>query len=688
MRRGSAKYGTGPVPGGSGGPGDPPDPPVDPEFTILSGGNPGQLYVLAYAYDLNGRRISLSYPSLLRPYSRAAAEYLYTDWGALEAIRGLAGEWYSFGYDEESRLTSIVYPQDTGLTESFVYDSDGRRIIRKLGTAAMPGSVYDDSLVYDWRGKVTKAFLRASSRVVENWYDGLGRVVASSWQSTISGDLNVDQFRTDPYGNIAWSRKRDGFGNAPEYENHYDPYGRITLVQLAPTSPNPSTWSHEWREYDAAGNVSFAAEVRFGPGQMEPTTEVHRRTTRYYYSADKRLVYSQRFARDPIDMGGDSDDLFEEIRYDALGRRILVRTQHAPFGAVGKSDAITRFVWDGDQLLGELRASGDQLEATFGTGRQYGRVTYLHGGEIDKPLGVYRNDFSNAVGPTLIVPYVNWRGQHERGTFVGGAPECTGSHSDCIHVEWPAPKMRTYLDGQAPGEGDWVGSLLQDQLDESGLLYRRNRYYDPNTGQFTQEDPIGIAGGLNLYGFADGDPLSHSDPFGLWCEKRGSGNGERLYCEDIGPGDFYTIRDYLGGAAGESAFHTFQQAGFTKWSPSTCVGGFSDSQCTMLAQSFSKLTLHADSRCSSLGVSATKRFQAGRFRYKDLPDNLLGYAQKFWPWGTITLDPDAFATPQILTTIVAHEARHFQNPFAGGGPLGIFHRYGDSVYRIGEYCGQ
>ena len=535
VRRGSAKYGTGPVPGGSGGPGDPPDPPVDPEFTILSGGNPGQLYVLAYAYDLNGRRISLSYPSLLRPYSRAAAEYLYTDWGALEAIRGLAGEWYSFGYDEESRLTSIVYPQDTGLTESFVYDSDGRRIIRKLGTAAMPGSVYDDSLVYDWRGKVTKAFLRASSRVVENWYDGLGRVVASSWQSTISGDLNVDQFRTDPYGNIAWSRKRDGFGNAPEYENHYDPYGRITLVQLAPTSPNPSTWSHEWREYDAAGNVSFAAEVRFGPGQMEPTTEVHRRTTRYYYSADKRLVYSQRFARDPIDMGGDSDDLFEEIRYDALGRRILVRTQHAPFGAVGKSDAMTRFVWDGDQLLGELRASGDQLEATFGTGRQYGRVTYLHGGEIDKPLGVYRNDFSNAVGPTLIVPYVNWRGQHERGTFVGGAPECTGSHSDCIHVEWPAPKMRTYLDGQAPGEGDWVGSLLQDQLDESGLLYRRNRYYDPNTGQFTQEDPIGIAGGLNLYGFADGDPLTYSDPFGL-CPEDVGGDGETERFDDCPEG--------------------------------------------------------------------------------------------------------------------------------------------------------
>ena len=32
---------------------------------------------------------------------------------------------------------------------------------------------------------------------------------------------------------------------------------------------------------------------------------------------------------------------------------------------------------------------------------------------------------------------------------------------------------------------------------------------------FTQEDPIGLAGGLNLYGYAGGDPVNFSDPFGL-----------------------------------------------------------------------------------------------------------------------------------------------------------------------------
>ena len=45
------------------------------------------------------------------------------------------------------------------------------------------------------------------------------------------------------------------------------------------------------------------------------------------------------------------------------------------------------------------------------------------------------------------------------------------------------------------------------------------RHYDANTGQFTQQDPIGIAGGANVYGFAGGDPINNSDPFGLWSRK-------------------------------------------------------------------------------------------------------------------------------------------------------------------------
>jgi len=49
---------------------------------------------------------------------------------------------------------------------------------------------------------------------------------------------------------------------------------------------------------------------------------------------------------------------------------------------------------------------------------------------------------------------------------------------------------------------------------DGGGVFRASRFASLNR-RFTQEDPIGLAGGVNLYGFADGDPVNFSDPFGL-----------------------------------------------------------------------------------------------------------------------------------------------------------------------------
>jgi RHS repeat-associated protein len=64
-----------------------------------------------------------------------------------------------------------------------------------------------------------------------------------------------------------------------------------------------------------------------------------------------------------------------------------------------------------------------------------------------------------------------------------------------------------------PTDSGW--GLVHSERDLTGNLYMRNRYYDAQAGRFTQEDPIGLAGGLNAYGFAAGDPVSYSDPYGL-----------------------------------------------------------------------------------------------------------------------------------------------------------------------------
>ncbi|WP_241491663.1 RHS repeat-associated core domain-containing protein, partial [Winslowiella iniecta] len=46
------------------------------------------------------------------------------------------------------------------------------------------------------------------------------------------------------------------------------------------------------------------------------------------------------------------------------------------------------------------------------------------------------------------------------------------------------------------------------------LHYNLFRYYDPVMGRFTQPDPIGLAGGINLYQYAP-NPLMWVDPWGL-----------------------------------------------------------------------------------------------------------------------------------------------------------------------------
>lgn len=51
--------------------------------------------------------------------------------------------------------------------------------------------------------------------------------------------------------------------------------------------------------------------------------------------------------------------------------------------------------------------------------------------------------------------------------------------------------------------------------EESGLYYNRNRYYNPKTGRYFSSDPIGFRGGLNLYAYSGGNPLTYFDNLGL-----------------------------------------------------------------------------------------------------------------------------------------------------------------------------
>jgi RHS repeat-associated protein len=61
----------------------------------------------------------------------------------------------------------------------------------------------------------------------------------------------------------------------------------------------------------------------------------------------------------------------------------------------------------------------------------------------------------------------------------------------------------------------WIGGLsVNDDVGDSGLYLMGHRHYDPSTARFLSRDPIGFAGGLNLYSYGN-SPVTTVDPEGL-----------------------------------------------------------------------------------------------------------------------------------------------------------------------------
>ncbi|MBB4637558.1 RHS repeat-associated core domain-containing protein [Longimicrobium terrae] len=491
------------------------------------------VYGIEYGYDMAGRVNTVQHPGNLAAAGSRTDSYAYHSvTGALAQVTGRQGHVFQFGYDEHDRMIWQTYP--SGIERS-VYDVGGQRIFR-VDSTAVEGELSRETHEYDARGKLLHSYTEfdGDGSHSDNWFSGLGNLVATNWNNVEDNAANIERFTVDAMGN---QFRRSTMQNATPvpYQTQYAiKTGRVLRINRLPSEnpAEPFLPDSTLRSYDLSGNVEWARDVTYK--SVTETSSVS--VTWNLYGADEKLRVLQTDSRSQSGEAGlNTRGLFSEYRYDALGRRILERTRRDSVcngtGMGECASTITRFIWSGDQLLWELRANGSNgqnQELADGTGGQYGRVSYLHAGGIDRPLLITK-------GGTSVVPHDNWRGTFATGTLANGQrAECHGTTvTNCLWIVWPGWKTTASHAAEVTpsGQSDWWGGLVDGMRDASGRMYMRNRYYDPKTGQFTQTDPIGVAGGLNAYGFAAGDPVSYSDPYGLcppkWmCDLLGVSAGE------------------------------------------------------------------------------------------------------------------------------------------------------------------
>lgn len=115
-------------------------------------------------------------------------------------------------------------------------------------------------------------------------------------------------------------------------------------------------------------------------------------------------------------------------------------------------------------------------------------------------------------------PEPQWLAQSDTLTFSSGCQNLT--------------KYRYNAWGQVLGVYDGSGTPLTESAIgnrilwqgreyswKTGIYYFRARWYDPITGRWLSNDPIGISGGLNQYVFCSNNPVNFRDPYGLLSEK-------------------------------------------------------------------------------------------------------------------------------------------------------------------------
>jgi len=477
-----------------------------------------------FSYDKRGRVNKIEYPDGL------TKEYQYNRRSQLEQITLNGGTpdttTLRYGYDNMGNLLWYADPAESVPLFTLSYDA-----LNRLKTKTLNHISKTMQLDYTAQGQRQKLAILDNGTELFNYsysYDNSGQLTALT-ESPLN---NITNFSYDSRGFLTGKT----YANEITAALSYSPSGQLT--DLYYQKSDSTTINHYEYDFDNLDRI-------------EAITDNHGTTT-YSYDLLGRLKN--------VDYPDGSDLSDENYTYDLTGNRLTSTTPTTPPTTINwtYNDSGQLLAYNGHAI--NYDEKGRQISDTFDSetvSYSYDYLNRIDGASSTGMEATYSYDFANRRlkktvndsdtwflydGAKILAEFDN-SGQLTRhynsppGSFdLLGITEGNNSYTSITnHLQAPQYVMN---DGQTKiwqaNYQSFGEALINNDVDndtnpfilsqrfpgqyhdsETGQYYNWHRSYNPKTGRYTSPDPIGLAGGINLFEYVNGNPLSNIDPNGL-----------------------------------------------------------------------------------------------------------------------------------------------------------------------------